>query len=69
MRRALTTAKDRPSVAACGTQKGSLQDMIQVGGADLGQLIKIFVGACRGVEAFHRLPEPYAVRDIKVRRS
>ena len=43
-----------------------MQDLINTGSTDLGQLIKIVVGACRGVEAFHRLAEPYAVRDVKV---
>ena len=46
-----------------------MQDWINAGGSDLGVVIKIFVGACRGVEAFHRLAEPYAVRDIKVPRT
>jgi len=40
--------------------------MIDQGQADLPQLLKVFIGACRGVDAFHSLPTPYAVRDIKV---
>ena len=40
--------------------------MIDQGQADLMQMLKAFIGACRGVDAFHSLPTPYAVRDIKV---